>query len=262
MPHSVKWYGCKPSYKDKNDHMMSFGAPRALPPAVDLRQFLPPVMNQESLGSCTAHGVTECARWHIIKRDTTYDFPMSRLQLYYDSRATEDTTDSDAGAMIRDVIKTLAAKGVGHEELWPYDLTKFADAPPQTVYDDAQQYKALKYERVPISTTALKTAVANQHPVIIGISVYESFEGDDAARTGIIPMPTQGEEMVGGHCMLVVGYGQKPGTFTVRNSWGDDWGDKGDCYLPEHYLGSADYGSDYWIMYLFGSAAEQQAGVA
>jgi C1A family cysteine protease len=46
----------------------------------------------------------------------------------------------------------------------------------------------------------------------------------------------------------VVGYGQKPGYFTVRNSWDTNWGDRGDCYIPEAYLGSTTYGSDYWVI--------------
>jgi C1A family cysteine protease len=77
-----------------------------------------------------------------------------------------------------------------------------------------------------------------------------------------VPMPGNNEPMIGGHCMLTVGYGQKPGCFTVRNSWGADWGDQGDCYIPERYLGSSEFGSDYWIIYLFGSDAEGQAKVA
>jgi len=262
MPRSKQWYGCIPDYKDHRDHVMQVAAPQTLPPSVDLSRWCPPVMNQESLGSCTAHGVSGCARWHILKRNTTYDFEMSRLQLYYDSRMSEGTVDVDSGAMIRDVIKSVAAKGIGHEELWPYDITKFTQPPPQEVYDDAVQYKALHFSRVPVSVNGLKTALANQHPVVIGISVYDSFESDEVARTGMVPMPGPNESMIGGHCMYVIGYGQKPDHFTVRNSWGDDWGDKGNCYIPFNFLGSPTYGSDYWIIDLFGSDAEQQAHTA
>lgn len=261
MP-SKQWYGCLPDYKDRNDLMMSFGAPPMLPQSVDLREHCPPVMNQSALGSCTAHGVTGCARYHIIRRGTTYDFEMSRLQLYWDTREIEGTVESDSGAMIRDVVKTLAKRGVGHEEIWPYDISRFTERPPQEVYDDAVQYKALRYERVPVSTQALKIALANGHPVVIGIAVYDSFEGPQVAQSGVVPLPYAGESMVGGHCMYVVGYGQREGHFTVRNSWGADWGDNGDCYIPERYLGSTEFGSDYWLLHLFGSEAEQQAGVA
>ncbi len=257
-----QWYGCRPDTKDHNDLHMTALATVIVPPAVDLREWCVPPMDQGALGSCTAHGVTGAARFHIRKRGTTDDFPMSRLQLYYDSRASEGSTASDAGAEIRDVIKTLATKGVGHEDLWPYDLSRWADAPPSEVYDDAVQYKALVYRRVPVNAMNLKQTIAMGHPVVIGVSVYDSFESEQTALTGDVPVPRHSENMVGGHCMLVVGYGQRPGTFTVRNSWGADWGDKGDCYMPEEYLGNSSFGSDYWVVDLFGSDAEKAAGRA
>jgi C1A family cysteine protease len=53
---------------------------------------------------------------------------------------------------------------------------------------------------------------------------------------------------LGGHCIYVVAYNQHPGYFTLRNSWGTGWGDKGDFYLPEEYLSNPNLGSDYWII--------------
>lgn len=253
------FYGCLRDTLDHRDQPMTL-AMGILPSAVDLRQWAPPVLDQGPLGSCTANAVTAAARWHIIRRGTTYDFPMSRLQLYYDSRALEGTTASDGGAQIRDVIKTLAKKGVGHEDAWPYVTDKFAETPPPEVYADAQQYKALTYQRVPVTVTGIKTAVSGDHPVVIGVSVYESFE--NVGSDGIVPMPEKGEALVGGHALLVLGYGQKPGYFTVRNSWGADDGDHGDRYFPEAYLGSPTYCSDFWLIDLFGTNYEQKAGVA
>lgn len=261
---TTAWYGCRPDTPDHNDHLFALRAVRAapLPDVVDLRPWCPPVMNQGAIGSCTAHGVTGAVRSYIIRRATTYDFAMSRLQLYYDSRALEGTTASDAGAEIRNVIKTLAKKGVGHEELWPYDVTRFAAPPPPEIYDDAIQYEALSYERVGASALEIKQALAAGHPVIIGLSLYESFESDAVAATGFVPMPLPGERLVGGHCMYAVGAGQKPGTITLRNSWDTDWGDLGDCYIPEAYFDSGRYVSDCWIVPLFGSQPEGEAHVA
>lgn len=260
------WYGCRRDARDANDRLFAVGQDDLSP--VDLRQWLPPVMDQGPAGSCTANGSTAYARWHIIKRAAldpthgTYDFPMSRLQLYWDSRFEEGTENSDSGAEIRDVIKTLAVKGVGHEDLWPYDVSRLTEKPPQPVYDDAVQYRGLTYERVAVSAVALRSALHKGLPVLVGFSVYESFESEDVATTGVVPMPVANEPMVGGHCVLCVGWGQKAGHFTCRNSWGEDWGDKGNFYIPEAYLGSPTYGADYWVIDIFGSDAEKAAGTA
>jgi C1A family cysteine protease len=240
------WYGCRRDTKDARDHIM---LPRAMriPAAVDLRAHCPQVMDQGELGSCTAHGITGALRYEMISRGA-HDVPLSRLQLYFDERAIEGTIASDAGAEIRDGIKSANKRGVGREILWPYRIKKYRSRAPAEVYADAKKYKALSYQRVEVNAAALRQAIALGHTPVIGVTLYESFEGDAVAKTGMVPMPARHEATVGGHCMYVVGYGQRPGTFTVRNSWAEDWGDRGDCYFPAAYLGSPLYGSDYWII--------------
>jgi C1A family cysteine protease len=186
---------------------------------------------------------------HAADRRRQADVALSRLQLYYDERKIEGSVYSDSGAEIRDGIKSAAKVGVGPEALWPYKISKFKVRPPQKVYDAAIAFNALKYERVAVNTDHIKAALASGVPVVIGISLYDSFESDAVAKTGVLPMPDlHKEKMIGGHCMYAVGYGQHKGTFTVRNSWADDWGDRGDCYIPEAYLGSLKFGSDYWLI--------------
>jgi len=240
------WYGCRRDTKDARDHMMP---PRAMriPAAVDLRPHCPGVMDQGQLGSCTAHGITGALRYELMRAGRA-DVPLARLQLYYDERAIEGTIASDAGAEIRDGIKSANKKGVAHEALWPYRIKKYRTKAPDSVYADARHCKALSYQRVEVNAAALRQAIALGHTPVIGVTLYDSFESEAVAKTGMVPMPAKHEASVGGHCMYVVGYGQKPGHFTVRNSWAADWGDKGDCYFPEAYLGSALYGSDYWII--------------
>jgi len=246
-PRSTRWYGCRRDTRDARDITFK---PRAIrmPPEVDLRPYLAPVMNQGPIGSCTGHGVTGAFRFLRIKSGKA-DIPLSRLQNYFDAREMEDSIEADAGAEIRDNIKAAARLGIAREELWPYDITKFADRPPPHVYDNAQNYQAIEFQRVPVSVIGLKQVLADGFPVVIGVSLFDSFESREVEHGGVVPMPDLGvETLVGGHCMLVVGFGQRDGYFTVRNSWGDDWGDGGNCYMPYQYLGSIDYGSDYWVI--------------
>lgn len=259
------WYGCNPDLVDERDRLF---VPRQgisdIWAPIDLRIHCPPVMDQGSLGSCTAHGVTGVARYYIIQhmyadpQHGIYDFPMSRLQLYWWSRFVEGNVEYDSGAQIRDAIKVLAKHGVGHEDSWPYEISWFKIKPPKELEEDAMQYKALAYHRVDVRASEVKSALNAGHPVVIGVSVYESFEGPEVARNGIVPMPAPSEQLMGGHCMYVVGF--KDGRFIVRNSWGTDWGDKGDCYLLPAYLER--YGADFWVIDMFGSDAEKAAGTA
>lgn len=241
-------YGWIPDIPDHRDHMFA-AAPidaSTLPPAVDLREWCPAVMDQGQIGSCTANATTGAIRYNRIKTGKP-DVALARLQLYYDSRALEHTTKSDSGAMIRDVVKSANKKGVAPESLWAYS-NPFTKKPTTAVYKAALDEQVLRYESVNVDVNSIKAAVASGFPVVFGISVFKSFESNEVAKTGIVPMPMDEEPALGGHCMYIVGYGQKPGYFTVRNSWGTSWGDKGDCYIPENYIGNRKLGDDYWVI--------------
>jgi C1A family cysteine protease len=204
-------------------------------------------MDQGDVGACSAHAITAALRFILIKQGKP-DIALSRLQLYYDERVVEGTVASDAGAELRNGLKCAAKLGVAHEPLWPYNPLKFKSKPTKRVYADALKFTALTYERVEVNVAHIKAALASGFPVIIGISIFDAFESDAVAQTAMVPMPAPTDAPLGGHAMLAVGYGQKPGCFTVLNSWNTDWGDKGYCYIPEAYLGDTDLGSDYWTI--------------
>jgi len=218
-----------------------------LPASVDLREHCPPVMDQGDLGSCTAHGITGAIRFALIKAGVA-DFPMARLQLYYDERAVEGTVSSDSGAEIRDGLDCAAKRGVAHESLWPYAIAKFKRKPGKVVYADALKFQVLERQVVQVDADHLKAALASGYPVVVGFVCYKGIDSDDTAKTGMLPMPGKKEQSIGGHCVYAVGYGIKPGTFTCRNSWSDQWGDGGDFHIPEAYLGSPTYASDFWAI--------------
>lgn len=249
QPRNVQWYGAKPDSLDQRDHDYTPSAAELLnlPPSVDLRQHCPPVMDQLALGSCTTHGITAALRYALIKQGQA-DYPMARLQLYYDERGVEGTIPVDSGAEIRTGIKCAARIGVAHESLWPYDVSQFKRRPPKAVYADALKFEALEYKRVQINASHVKAALAANFPVVIGLNIYAAFEGDQVASNGVVPMPGPNDAPAGGHCLICVGYGQHSGYFTVMNSWGADWADKGFCYFPEEYIGDPSLGSDYWII--------------
>lgn len=245
---SLYKYGYVPDHADQRDLKFSLATPDDLShikPEVDLSNYILNIKDQGQLGSCTGNAETSAVEFERAKKGLS-NILLSRLQLYYDERNLEGTILEDAGANIRDGIKSLTKLGVAKEELWPYDITKFADKPTPNVYQDAKNNTVNIYRRVSINARSVKAALSAGYAVIAGISVYESFEGEDVSKTGIVPMPKASEQLLGGHCVLIVGY--KNGKFKVLNSWGSAWGDKGYFYLDEAYVGNSDLTSDLWII--------------
>lgn len=240
-------YGCIPDHPDARDLMFVAPPGLSLPDKVDLSANMPPVMDQGQIGSCTGHGSTAAMRAAIIKAGRP-DVPLSRLYAYYNGRAYEGTTGQDAGAMIRDVVKGLVKFGAPDEALWPYVPTKFWVTPPAKAYADGERRQVLQYHRVSVGISSLKQALAAGFPVIIGVSLYESFESAGVAASGQVPMPDTGREsMLGGHCMLAFGYDDARRSVQVRNSWGERWGDHGNCWMPYGYFEPA-YAADFWAI--------------
>jgi len=243
-------YGWMPDLPDQRDLMYS--APmmvmKKLPAKIDLRSKCPKVYDQRQLGSCTANalgGAFEFAR----KKQKLKDFMPSRLFLYYNERVLNNSVNSDSGAFIRDGIKSLNTTGICPEKEWPYVITKFADKPPQKCYNDALKATIKSYQRLTnTNLPQLQSCLSEGYPFVFGFTVYESFESQQVAQTGILPMPKPKEKVVGGHAVMAVGFDDSKQAVIVRNSWGTGWGIKGYFYMPYGYITSANLCDDFWTI--------------
>src|SRR5437867_4852094 len=144
VPHLIQWYGWVPDIPDQRDQMYSAPAHvlAAMPPKVDLRAQCPPVYDQGQLGSCTANAIGGALQFDQIKQGEQAFVP-SRLFIYYNERVMENSVDDDAGAMIRDGIKSVAKLGAPPEDPdWPYVIKNFKKKPPVKAYTDGMKYQA------------------------------------------------------------------------------------------------------------------------
>ncbi len=241
-------YGWIPDLPDHRDHL--YAAPvllAAAPPfKADLRPQCPPVYDQGRLGSCTANAIAAAIQFDRMKQRLAQIFTPSRLFIYYNERAMEHTVDSDSGAQIRDGIKSVVKQGDCPETEWPYVIAKFRTRPPAKCYADALNYVVLLYQRVAQTLSQLKGCLASGYPFVFGFTVYESFESAPVARTGHASLPKPGEEVVGGHAVVGVGYDDAKQWFIVRNSWGAKWGMDGYFTLPYAYVTDDNLANDFW----------------
>jgi C1A family cysteine protease len=212
-----------------------------LPKSVDLRSKLNfPIYDQGNLGSCTANAL--CTAYQYLTKPY---FMGSRLFLYYNERVNENSVNVDAGAYIRDGVKSLQLNGLCSEKSWPYNISQFAVKPPQSSYTEGLSHKVTGVRKINQTIESMQAELVNGYPFIVGIAVYKSFESANATNTGYIPMPKNNETILGGHAILICGYTSK-GYWIFRNSWGSLWGDRGYGYLPKNYLVNRNLASDIW----------------
>jgi C1A family cysteine protease len=254
MIRRVKRFGWIPDLPDQRDHLYSapISALRQLPQSVDLRNECPPVYDQEALGSCTANAIAGAMQFSRIRSSFTPDFVPSRLFIYYNERVLmgEDYINQDSGAYLRDGMKTVSQDGVCPEEMWSYTISQFHQKPIERCYEKAREYQVINYSRISQSIGQMKACLATGYPFVFGFTVYESFESQQVTDTGEVPVPHDGEAVIGGHAVMAVGYDDARRVFIVRNSYGDGWGNNGYCYMPYSYLLDQDLSADFWTIRL------------
>lgn len=246
-----RWYGHIPDKPDPRDFLFRavYRRVTSLPASVDLRSQCSPVRDQGQLGSCTGFSLAVGLREFLEIKMNGSLVPMSPLFVYYEERALEHDVNQDAGGQIRDGMKILASKGCSPEVDDPYDIAVFTKKPSCKALRDAKSWRISAYHRI-AGLEEMQSCLASGAGLVLGFTVYESFELDAVAKTGLMPMPGNSEQIVGGHAVFACGYradAQAPGGgwLIIKNSWGTDWGMAGYFQMPYAYV-TPDLVSDAW----------------
>jgi C1A family cysteine protease len=249
---NISWYGWRPDLPDYRDltYDASHKTLQQLPANADLRKSCPPIYDQGQLGSCTGNAIAGAIEFGSKKQNLSYDFMPSRLFIYYNERMIEGTINIDNGAEIRNGIKSVNKQGVCAEAIWQYNdgTVAFKKKPTTKCYTEALKHQVLSYQRVDRNLNQMKACLAEGFSFVFGFTVYDEFEGDIVAKTGVLNMPQPKKVVQGGHAVLCVGYDDKTKRFIIRNSWGKDWGKDGYFTMPYDYLMNSNLSDDFWTI--------------
>ena len=116
--------------------------------------------------------------------------------------------------------------------------------PVKAAYEYALRDKIDSYRAVFPTVLGIKQAIADGYVVVGGILVYDSLTGLEVAQSGVMPMPTTEDKLLGGHAVVFCGYDDAKSAYLVRNSWGREWGQSGYFWIPYSYQEI----SDCWVI--------------
>ena len=231
----------------------------SLPEEIDLRNdgdgdYFTGVDNQVTLNSSSAFAVLGMVEY-FERRVHARTFDGSKLFLYQLTRhriEPRQQTLTDAGADLRTTLKVLTQIGVPSEKYWPYEVDSFTCEPTAVIYAFAKPFNGLRYFRLdePNATGeatwfSVKSFLAAGFPILFGFSVPSSLTADPN-----IPFRPDLDAPRGGQCVIGVGYrlnhyGPKQDAILIRSSWGSQWGDNGNGWLPVSFIRSQ-LARDFW----------------
>lgn len=248
----------------------------ARPKHLVLEDYLPPVGNQASQGSCVGWSTAYYAYTYAVAKQRGIEKPMLSTPKWQFSPAfifhQRDKMESKGMSIYR-AMKILEEKGCATLTEMPYDEHDPTSAPPPTAFQRAEKFKALKtgvvfFHFADPNSPSAKTIPQNfepekvkqllyelRQPLVISIPVYEDFQTADA---NAVYDHTGSAEPLGGHAIAIIGYDEDKKAFRMINSWTDQWGDKGQLWLSEDWLRRE--AREGWIFIAGGGWARKKPG--
>lgn len=163
-------------------------------------------LNQGNTGSCVGHAWRNFLRSAPIKiGPSAWDIYRGCVQIDQwadnDDEATLSDGDPglDTGTSVRAGAQVVTNAGLLKSYLWAFELQPVVEW------------------------------VLTQGPIVLGVNWYSSMFRTD--KEGIIKI-TSSATLEGGHAILCCGMDTRRALALLENSWGDEWGKNGTCYLP------------------------------
>ncbi len=189
---------------------LSYGIMDATPDGIDLRtreiiskvriKAKGPHLDQGREGSCVGNGFTNVMRYEPNIGDLSkYDEHFAVTEIYRPAQKEDEFPGEEpemSGTSLIAALKVAKRKGFIKEFRWAFNLEQMC------------------------------IGIGYYGAAMIGVNWYQGMERPD--KDGFI-YPTG--RVMGGHCVAVVGCNKDTKLFRIVNSWGNGWGDNGECYI-------------------------------
>ncbi len=191
---------------------------------VNGENFITPIKDQKNCGSCVAFGTlaTLESQWRIQNNDPNKEIDLSEAQLFF-CYGYNEGRNCNNGWWPANAYEDLRIKGIVDESCYSYS-TGLAKQNCRGLCSDANNrlVKITGYTDLTQKPAAIKQWIATKGPVSACFNVYEDFY---YYQGGVYRHITGAS--LGGHCVTIIGYDDQQGCWICKNSWGEQWGEKG-----------------------------------
>lgn len=240
-----------------------------LPESVSLLEYAPRRLNQMQQGSCVAWASAYGARTILEAKRTGKD-PNSLVfspSFMYNQISIDHNTCQ--GSYIKLAMDNMMSQGAIPFNDFVYDPSTCSKEPSNDLKRQANKYKIKGFQRLTDDNhsrvqemLAIKQNLAQGSPVVIGMMVGGSFMQAMQGKEMWIPTNSDYSKYgFGGHAMCVIGYDdyKEGGAFQIMNSWGEDWGNNGICWI--RYSDFKEFNVESYGLYPMGDANAKDVSI-
>ena len=226
----------------------------ALPSSLDWRShggnFVTPVRNQSSCGSCWAFATTAALESATLIHNNTPGSDVNLSEQVMVSCGASGSNDAGGcgGGYVSYASDHIRNTGLPLETCYPYtNPPNDGNCSSACANWQSNAYKIASWSWV--ATTAptvegIKNALSEHGPLVTTLRVYEDFYD---YTEGVYSYVSGG--YLGGHAVLLVGYNDNEQCFIVKNSWGTWWGEDGYFKIAYSEINGTTQFGDYTIAY-------------
>lgn len=215
-----------------------------LPPTFDWRNnngnFVTPIKNQGSCGSCWAFATTAVAESDtLIASHTPYE--QNPIDLSEQVMVSCSGAGSCSGGYFSSASSFLKSTGLPAESCYPYTATNGACSSACANWQSSTTKISDYTSWSSPDFATIKNALIAYGPLVAEMSVYSDFYYYANGVYSYASGSYQGE-----HAVTIIGYDDANQYFIVKNSWGVNWGEAGYFNIAYSQLaGSVRFGS--WV---------------
>lgn len=234
-----------------------------IPPMINLKKYQTPVKNQSDRGACAYFSSTALLESEIKRLDPVKNanINISEEHLIWYTKSVLGQSQGDDGSFSGSNLRALG-DGFLLERDAPYQPSWFSPGLPCANYKDTDpgvpftcySHKApARHRENTIRVNGLKVhrlyynslqeiiyPLAQGRSVISNLPVnqkgWDSKTGFSQYTAEMREECRKDKDLCGGHSVVLTGYDLEKEVFFFKNSWGDDWGQKGYGTLPFDYV--------------------------
>lgn len=214
-----------------------------LPDKVMLEHFFPPIGDQGDKGTCVVWAVGYNLKTALNAIDGHWDSSQlampsnqtSPRDLWYSIPGDQKGANC-SGTGFEPAFNTLKSRGAASMDIVPYQNMKNCSGSGlgDTSNRIVSYYQVVNYGKLP-NVGQLKSYIADTIPLVIGARLGDRFMR--WKNGNVISRDTYNYTgMHAYHAMVIVGYDDGRHAFRLRNSWGENWGDRGSIWVDYNFF--------------------------